>query len=57
MAIGDAPNDLSMVRWAGVGVAIGNAVAAVKETAVLVVADHDHNGVAEAIQKVIFDKN
>jgi Cof subfamily protein (haloacid dehalogenase superfamily) len=57
MAIGDAPNDVSMVSWAGIGVAIGNAVDAVKETASLVVADHDHSGVAEAIQKVIFGKN
>ena len=25
MAIGDAPNDAEMVRWAGVGVAMGGA--------------------------------
>ena len=54
MAIGDAPNDLSMVAWAGAGVAIGNGVPEVKEKAVLVVADHDHNGVAEALDKLVF---
>ncbi len=54
MAVGDAPNDLSMIEWAGVGVAIGNAWPAVKERADLVVADHDHDGVAEAIRRAVF---
>ncbi|TCL75209.1 hypothetical protein EDC14_1003141 [Hydrogenispora ethanolica] len=54
MAVGDAPNDLSMIEWAGVGVAIGNAWPGVKERADLVVADHDHDGVAEAIRRAIF---
>jgi Cof subfamily protein (haloacid dehalogenase superfamily) len=36
MAIGDALNDLGMVRWAGLGCAVGNAVPAVKEAATLV---------------------
>jgi Cof subfamily protein (haloacid dehalogenase superfamily) len=54
MAIGDAPNDLSMVEWAGVGVAIGNACEVLRRAADLVVADHDHQGVAEAFEKVVF---
>lgn len=57
MAIGDAPNDLSMIAWAGAGVAIGNASPVVKEKAVLVVADHDHNGVAEALAKLAFNRD
>lgn len=56
MAIGDAPNDVSMIRWAGVGVAIGNAAPELKEVASFVVADHDHHGVAEAMEKIIFVK-
>lgn len=56
MAIGDAPNDLSMITWAGAGVAIGNAAPLVKEKAVLVVADHDHNGVAEALEKLVWTR-
>ncbi|MGE5581180.1 MAG: Cof-type HAD-IIB family hydrolase [Bacillota bacterium] len=56
MAIGDAPNDMSMISWAGVGVAIGNARDEVKRGADLVVADHDHDGVAEAINKALFEK-
>jgi Cof subfamily protein (haloacid dehalogenase superfamily) len=55
MAIGDAPNDLSMITWAGAGVAVGNATPLVKEKAVLVVADHDHNGVAEALERLVFN--
>jgi Cof subfamily protein (haloacid dehalogenase superfamily) len=56
MAIGDAPNDLAMLEWAGVGVAIGNACDAVKQVANLVVADHDHQGVAEAIERVVLKR-
>jgi Cof subfamily protein (haloacid dehalogenase superfamily) len=52
MAIGNAPNDLAMLEWAGVGVAVGNACEAAKQAADLVVADHDHQGVAEAIAQV-----
>jgi Cof subfamily protein (haloacid dehalogenase superfamily) len=54
MAIGDAPNDLAMLEWAGVGVAIGNARDSVKRAADLVVADHNHHGVAEAITRCVF---
>ena len=53
MAIGDAPNDLSMITWAGTGVAIGNAAENVKKEADFVVSDHDHCGVAEAIRRVV----
>ncbi|HOJ76643.1 MAG TPA: Cof-type HAD-IIB family hydrolase [Bacillota bacterium] len=49
MAIGNAPNDLEMIEWAGVGVAVGNADDIVKAKADLVVADHNADGVAEAI--------
>jgi Cof subfamily protein (haloacid dehalogenase superfamily) len=54
LAIGDAPNDLSMIVWAGTGVAIGNACAVVKEAAAFTVTDHDHNGVAEALERTVF---
>jgi Cof subfamily protein (haloacid dehalogenase superfamily) len=53
MAIGDAPNDLTMIQWAGTGVAIGNAADIVRQNADLVVADHDHQGVAEAIGTIL----
>ena len=53
MAIGDEENDLSMIKFAGVGVAMGNAVPAVKEAAQRVTSDCDHDGVAEAIEKIL----
>lgn len=53
MAIGDEENDLSMIRFAGVGIAMGNAVPAVKKVAQRVTSDCDHDGVAEAIEKIL----
>lgn len=53
MAIGDGGNDLDMVANAGVGVAMGNAVPAVKEAAQFVVASNDEGGIAEAIELLI----
>jgi len=49
MAIGDAPNDLGMLRWAGCGVAVANAWPAVRRAADHRVASHEAAGVAEAI--------
>lgn len=54
MAFGDDLNDLSMLRGAGVGVAMGNAVPEAKAAADCVTADCDHNGVAQAIRRVVF---
>lgn len=53
MAIGDGGNDLEMVRNAGVGVAMGNAVAKVKQAAACVVSSHDSEGIAEALEKYV----
>jgi Cof subfamily protein (haloacid dehalogenase superfamily) len=53
MAIGDAPNDISMMEWAGIGVAVGNATDHVKQKADMVVSDNNNSGVAEAIYKVL----
>ncbi|KAL4419005.1 hypothetical protein ABPG77_000870 [Micractinium sp. CCAP 211/92] len=53
VAIGDGSNDLGLVAGAGVGVAMGNAVADVKAAARLVVADNDSDGVAEAIERLL----
>jgi len=52
-AVGDGGNDLSLVANAGWGVAMGNAVPAVKAAARLVVASNDDGGVAEAIERLI----
>ena len=55
MAIGDAPNDLAMIQWAGTGVAMANAVPSVRENADVIVTDNNHHGVAEAIRKFVLE--
>jgi len=50
MVIGDAPNDLGMMRWAGLSVAMGNAWADVRAAADMVVGTNDEDGVAAAIR-------
>ncbi|HFU5873521.1 sugar-phosphatase [Enterococcus faecium] len=53
MAIGDNENDLSMIEYAGLGVAMGNAVSLVKEAANVITSSNDEHGVAEAIKKYV----
>lgn len=51
MAVGDSLNDISMIKEAGIGVAMGNAQDIVKETANATTKTNDENGVAYAIRK------
>lgn len=51
MAAGDALNDLPMLLWAGLGVAVGNADGQVKGKADAVTASNEEDGVALAIEK------
>ncbi len=54
MAIGDSMNDYGMIKWAGTGVAVANAVEAVQKIAdSITTKDHQHNAVAEAIDNFI----
>jgi Cof subfamily protein (haloacid dehalogenase superfamily) len=53
MAIGDNFNDVSMLKYAGFSVAMGNAPDAVKETAQWVAPRIDFDGVAVAIEKFL----
>lgn len=50
VAIGDGENDIAMIEYAGVGIAMGNAPMNVKEKADYVTGNCDNNGVAEAIE-------
>ena len=50
MAIGDHMNDISMIEYAGISVAMGNAVPEVKEKAKYITKTNDENGVAYAIK-------
>lgn len=49
MAIGDYHNDIEMIKYAGVGVAMGNALPDVKSVADFITEDCDNGGVAKAI--------
>ena len=51
MAIGDGFNDLSMIKYAGLGVAMGNAQEPVKKAADYITLTNDEDGVAVAIEK------
>lgn len=51
MAIGDAENDISMLKFAGVSVAMGNATPEVKATAKYEVASNQEDGVKEALDR------
>lgn len=51
MACGDQTNDAEMVKWAGIGVAVGNAVDALKNVADYVCEGERGAGVAEAIRR------
>ncbi len=53
VAVGDNLNDLSMVRAAGLGVAVGNAVPALKDAADLVVPPVTEGGVADLIARIM----
>lgn len=57
MAVGDYDNDVSLLQTAGLGVAMGNAVRAVRDVATAIVADNDHDGVAEAIERWVLADN
>ena len=50
--VGDAENDLEALRVVGMPVAMGNAVPEVARAAKLQVADCDHDGVAEAAERL-----
>lgn len=53
IAVGDSDNDLTMIKAAGLGVAMGNANHSVKAAAKAEVSDCDHDGCAEAIRRFL----
>lgn len=57
MAIGDAANDLGMIRYAGWGVAMANGTEEVRQAARIVsTLGHEHDGVAEVIETYLLKK-
>ncbi|MGY3724281.1 hypothetical protein SAMN05421767_12310 [Granulicatella balaenopterae] len=53
MCLGDNENDMDMITYAGMGVAMGNAVESVKKVANFITATNDEDGVAVAIEKFV----
>ncbi len=56
ICIGDGENDVSMIEYAGCGVAMGNAESVVKEVAQFQTLSNNENGVAYAIEKLVLNK-
>ncbi|HYF75255.1 MAG TPA: Cof-type HAD-IIB family hydrolase [Candidatus Nitrosocosmicus sp.] len=53
ISIGDNENDISMIEYAGMGIAMGNAEEVLKKVANHVTGDYQEDGVAEAIERFI----
>lgn len=53
LAIGDSGNDISMLRAAGTGIAMGNAPEEVKQAAVGITDTNTNDGAAKAIEKYV----
>ena len=51
VAIGDGYNDLSMIKFAGLGVAMGNAQEPVKKAADYITLSNDEDGVAVVVER------
>jgi Cof subfamily protein (haloacid dehalogenase superfamily) len=53
ICIGDQANDIEMLTYAGLGIAMGNAIEELKNIAQYITLDNDNDGVAKAIEKFI----
>lgn len=53
LAIGDSRNDVPMLQWAGIGIAMGNALPEVRNAVPLVTGRNDEDGVADAIERYV----
>lgn len=53
LAFGDGANDIEMLEWAGIGIAMGNADDKVKEHADRVTTDVDNEGIENAVNEII----
>ena len=53
MAAGDGDNDLTMIKYAGLGIAMDNAIDEVKNIAQFITKDCDDDGIAYALEKFV----
>jgi Cof subfamily protein (haloacid dehalogenase superfamily) len=56
LAVGDSRNDVPMLRWAGIGVAMANASAEVRDAVEHTTESNDDDGVARAIERFALDE-
>ena len=54
MAIGDSRNDVPMLQWAKLGIAMGNALPEVRQSVRFVTASNNEDGVAVALERYAF---
>ncbi|MBR0279943.1 MAG: HAD family phosphatase [Synergistaceae bacterium] len=54
LAFGDGLNDMSMIEYAGIGVAMSNGVPELKAVADYIAPDNNNNGVAEGVKRFCF---
>ncbi|WP_125764688.1 Cof-type HAD-IIB family hydrolase [Companilactobacillus hulinensis] len=55
IAFGDERNDVSMFKYAGTAVCMENGTDEAKSEADYITGDHDHGGIAQALDKFVFD--
>ncbi len=56
LAIGDAPNDVGMIRWAGLGAVVANAWPELRAIADVVLPSNDDEGVRHALRQYVLDR-
>ena len=54
IAFGDAGNDIDMIRFAGLGIAMGNASDDLKAVADFITATNEEDGVAKFLENFVF---
>ena len=53
ITFGDGQNDLGMIRTFGCGIAMGNAIPELKNTATYTTLTNDENGVSHALREIL----
>jgi Cof subfamily protein (haloacid dehalogenase superfamily) len=53
IAFGDGQNDLTLIKYAGIGVAMGNAVAELKQAATNITLSNNEDGIAITLNKLL----
>ena len=56
LAAGDQGNDLAMVKWAGTGVAMGNAIPAVQQAAAWIATPVTEDGAVAILERFVLDR-